>query len=47
MSTRWASLPEPERFLGELKRKAGLSMDFWSEEVRLFRYHVDKWTEDR
>jgi AmmeMemoRadiSam system protein A len=43
----WASLPEPERFLGELKRKAGLSMDFWSEEVRLFRYHVDKWTEDR
>ncbi len=41
----WDSLPDPERFLGELKRKAGLSTDYWSEDVRLFRYHVDKWTE--
>ncbi len=41
----WESLPEPERFLGELKRKAGLSPEFWSDDVRLFRYHVDKWTE--
>jgi AMMECR1 domain-containing protein len=41
----WDSLPEPRRFLGELKRKAGLSAEFWSDDVRLFRYHVDKWTE--
>ena len=41
----WESLPDPQRFLGELKRKAGLSPDFWSDDVRLFRYHVDKWTE--
>ena len=42
----WDSLPQPERFLGELKRKAGLPTDFWSDEVRLFRYHVDKFTEN-
>lgn len=42
----WESLPEPERFLTELKRKAGLTADFWSAEIRLFRYSVYKWTED-
>jgi AmmeMemoRadiSam system protein A len=42
----WESLPEPHRFLEELKRKAGLQTDFWSDEIRLFRYHVDKWSED-
>ena len=42
----WESLPEPRRFLEELKRKAGLPGDFWSGEIRLFRYHVDKWSED-
>ena len=43
----WDSLPEPARFLNELKRKAGLPADFWSEEIKLYRYHVDKWTEDQ
>lgn len=42
----WESLPEPRRFLEELKRKAGLPGDFWSDEIRLFRYHVEKWSED-
>lgn len=42
----WESLPEPRSFLQELKRKAGLPGDFWSDEIRLFRYHVDKWSED-
>ena len=41
----WESLPDPKRFLEELKRKAGLTPDFWSGDVRLFRYHVDKWVE--
>lgn len=41
----WESLPGPQQFLGELKRKAGLSPDFWSDDIRLFRYHVDKFTE--
>jgi AmmeMemoRadiSam system protein A len=43
----WESLPDPRRFLQELKRKAGLSPDFWSDEIRFFRYHVDKWSEDQ
>ena len=43
----WESLPEPRRFLEELKRKAGLPADFWSDEVQLLRYHVDKWSEDQ
>jgi len=41
----WEQLPEPAEFLAHLKRKAGLSMDFWSESVRLSRYTVSKWKE--
>jgi AmmeMemoRadiSam system protein A len=41
----WEQLPEPTEFLAHLKRKAGLSMDFWSESVRLSRYSVSKWKE--
>jgi AmmeMemoRadiSam system protein A len=43
----WESLPEPRRFLEELKRKAGIPTHFWSDEIRLFRYHVDKWSEQQ
>lgn len=43
----WEQLPEPAEFLAHLKRKAGLSMDFWSEHVRLSRYTVSKWKESR
>jgi AmmeMemoRadiSam system protein A len=41
----WDTLPEPRRFLAELKRKAGLAPDFWDAGVRLSRYTVRKWTE--
>ena len=41
----WDQLPEPAEFLAHLKRKAGLSMDFWSDSVRLSRYTVSKWQE--
>jgi hypothetical protein len=41
----WEQLPEPAEFLAHLKRKAGLSMDFWSDSVRLSRYTVSKWKE--
>ena len=41
----WEMLPEPREFVAELKRKAGLSRDFWSDELRLSRYTVDKYTE--
>lgn len=38
LPTVWESIPEPERFLAELKRKAGLPPDFWSEHLELERY---------
>jgi AmmeMemoRadiSam system protein A len=36
----WESLEEPERFLAELKRKAGLSPDHWSGSIRFQRYRA-------
>ena len=41
----WDSLREPRLFLAELKRKAGLPADFWSDSVCLYRYGVYKWSE--
>lgn len=41
----WEQLPGPAEFLAQLRRKAGLAMDFWAEQVRLSRYTVSKWKE--
>ncbi|MCX7627379.1 MAG: AmmeMemoRadiSam system protein A [Methylophilaceae bacterium] len=41
----WEQLPEPRTFLAHLKRKAGLPEQFWSPQVRLSRYTVEKWKE--
>lgn len=41
----WEQLPEPELFMAHLKQKAGLPADFWSDEVRLYRYTVEKFSE--
>lgn len=41
----WEQLPDPRRFMAHLKQKAGLPADFWSPEVALSRYRVDKWKE--
>ncbi|MDP1558044.1 MAG: AmmeMemoRadiSam system protein A [Nitrosomonas sp.] len=41
----WESLPQPQLFLAELKRKAGLSRGFWAEGIKLSRYTVTKWCE--
>ena len=41
----WEQLPEPRQFLAHLKQKAGLPSDWWSDEVRLQRYEVQKWKE--
>lgn len=38
----WESLPDPREFLTELKRKAMLPRNYWSAEVELLRYRVDK-----
>ncbi len=41
----WEQLPYPQQFMAHLKRKAGLAENFWSPEVKLFRYTVEKWKE--
>jgi hypothetical protein len=41
----WESLPEKREFLAHLKQKAGFSADFWSPDVKLYRYQVQKWSE--
>jgi len=34
----WENISEPEQFLKHLKAKAGLSPDFWSEEITIERF---------
>ncbi|GAB1393762.1 hypothetical protein MASR1M60_19260 [Rhodocyclaceae bacterium] len=41
----WESLPEPRDFFAHLKQKAGFFPDFWSPDVKLYRYEVQKWKE--
>ena len=41
----WEQLPTPREFMAHLKQKAGLPTDFWSHEVKLSRYSVEKWEE--
>ncbi len=41
----WPRLGDAATFLDELKRKAGLPMDFWSPEIELTRYTVEPHTD--
>jgi AmmeMemoRadiSam system protein A len=41
----WEQLPTPGMFMTQLKRKAGLPGNFWAPDIRLSRYHVEKWKE--
>jgi AmmeMemoRadiSam system protein A len=41
----WESLPDAGDFLAHLRLKAGLPHDFWSDDLRLYRYRVAKWGE--
>jgi AmmeMemoRadiSam system protein B/AmmeMemoRadiSam system protein A len=41
----WASLPEVRAFLAHLKHKAGLPLDFWSPDLAVSRYTIEKFTE--
>ncbi|VAW77048.1 COG2078: Uncharacterized ACR [hydrothermal vent metagenome] len=38
----WEALPQPEKFLRQLKRKAGLSEDYWSDTLQVMRYTTEK-----
>ena len=37
----WESLPEPGQFLRHLKQKAGLPSDYWSKNIRIYRYQAE------
>lgn len=37
----WESLPEARRFVRELKRKAGLPAEHWSDAITVFRYTTE------
>lgn len=37
----WESLPTPELFWRQLKRKAGLSVDHWTPTLRVSRYYTE------
>ena len=37
----WEDLSEPHAFLGHLKRKAGLKVDFWADDIKIQRYMTE------
>ena len=37
----WETLPNPEQFLRHLKQKAGLPSDYWSDNIRIYRYRTE------
>jgi len=43
----WEMLPGARDFVDELKRKAGLPREFWSDELRFSRYTVEKFAENQ
>ena len=40
----WQQLPDPEQFVFELRRKAGLAGDGWSEETEVLRYGTEEFS---
>ena len=41
----WAQLTKPGSFIAHLKEKAGLPDNFWSDDIHLSHYTVQKWKE--
>lgn len=42
----WENVRNEREFLSLLKRKAGLPLNFWADDLTLSRYSVIKWTEE-
>lgn len=42
----WESLPEPREFLRHLKLKAGMTADYWSDDIRMYRYTTESFSTD-
>ena len=40
----WERVPKPAQFVRQLKRKAGLSPDHWSESLSVFRYSAESFS---
>jgi AmmeMemoRadiSam system protein A len=43
----WEQLPQPREFLARLKAKAGWPVDFWAEDVEVWRYGTETIAADR
>lgn len=43
----WQSLPSPVEFMAHLKRKAGLASSFWAPTLKLYRYSLEKFTDEK
>ncbi len=41
LPTVWKTLPLPEHFLQHLKQKAGLKQNYWSDQIKVFRYTTE------
>ena len=39
----WEKLPDPRQFLVQLKQKAGLAPDYWSDTLSIERYTTESW----
>ena len=44
LPTVWDSLPQPDRFLKQLKIKAGLPADYWSDTIEIERYTTESFS---
>lgn len=40
----WESLPDPRQFLEHLKMKAGLSTNYWSDTIEIWRYSTESFS---
>ncbi len=40
----WEALPEPAEFLDQLKMKAGLTADYWSDTLEVWRYSTESFS---
>jgi AmmeMemoRadiSam system protein A len=40
----WEQLPDPREFLRHLKRKAGLTDDYWSASLKVYRYETESFS---
>lgn len=40
----WEKISEPEQFVGELRKKAGLEADGWSDEMQVWTYTTEEFS---